>query len=90
MFICMVPPFGSPCYSIFLVRIGLTSASVVQILLAGKIQYWTDSILWNSVFVVIHVVHIIVIYKRVKPIKFDDELEQVNDNIIKKPISIKL
>lgn len=82
MFICIALPFGSPCYSILLVRLGLASASIVQLVFADKIQHWIDSMLWNFAFAVIHIMHIFVLFYQLKTKKFNEELEEVNDIII--------
>lgn len=77
MFICYMLPFGSPCKMILLVRIGLASATTIMALLARNVQCWVDSLLWNAASAVVNTIYIILLFYQLRPIKFDDELEQV-------------
>lgn len=77
MFICYMLPFGSPCKLILLVRIGLAGATTVMALLARNVQCWVDGLLWNAASAVVNVIYVIVLFYQLRPIKFNDELEQV-------------
>lgn len=78
MFICYMLPFGSPCQLILLIRIGLAGATTIMALWARNVQCWVDSLMWNSASAVVNVVHILVLFYQLRPIKFNDELEMVN------------
>lgn len=78
MFICYMLPFGSPCQLILLIRIGLAGATTIMALWARNVQCWLDSLLWNAASAVVNVVHILVLFYQLRPIKFNDELELVN------------
>jgi len=71
-------PFGSPCQLILLIRIGLAGATTIMALWARNVQCWVDSLLWNAASAVVNVVHILVLFYQLRPIKFNDELELVN------------
>lgn len=77
MFICYMLPFGSPCQLILLIRIGLAGATTIMALWARNVQCWVDSLLWNSASAVVNIIHIFVLFYQLRPIKFNDELEQV-------------
>lgn len=77
MFICYMLPFGSPCKLILLVRIGLAGATTVMALLARNVQCWVDGLLWNAASAVVNIIYVIVLFYQLRPIKFNDELEQV-------------
>jgi hypothetical protein len=77
MFICYMLPFGSPCQLILLIRIGLAGATTIMALWARNVQCWT-SLLWNTASAVVNVIYIFVLLYQLRPIKFNDELEQVS------------
>lgn len=77
MFICYMLPFGSPCQLVLLIRIGLAGATTMMALWARSVQCWVDSLVWNSASAVVNVIHIFVLFYQLRPIKFNDELEQV-------------
>lgn len=77
MFICYMLPFGSPCKLILLIRIGLAGATTVMALLAQSCQCWFVSLLWNAASAVVNFIYIFVLFYQLRPIKFNDELEQV-------------
>lgn len=81
MFICYMLPFGSPCQLILLIRIGLAGATTIMALWARNVQCWVDSLLWNAASAAVNVVHILVLFYQLRPIKFNDELELVNSLI---------
>lgn len=78
MFICYMLPFGSPCQLILFIRIGLAGANTIMALWARNVQCWVDSYLWNSASAVVNIIHILLLFYQLKPIKFNDELEQVH------------
>ncbi|XP_025416603.1 blood vessel epicardial substance-like isoform X2 [Sipha flava] len=80
MFICYMLPFGSPCQLILLIRIGLAGATTIMALWARNVQCWT-SLLWNTASAVVNVIYIFVLLYQLRPIKFNDELEQVYDSL---------
>lgn len=77
MFICYMLPFGSPCQLVLLIRIGLAGATTLMALWSRSVQCWVDSLLWNSASAVVNIIHIFVLFYQLRPIKFNDELEQV-------------
>lgn len=77
MFICYMLPFGSPCHLILLIRIGLAGATIIMALWARNVQCWVDSLLWNAASAVVNVIYILVLFYQLRPIKFNEELEQV-------------
>lgn len=77
MFICYMLPFGSPCQLILLIRIGLAGATTIMALWARNVQCWVDSLLWNAASAVVNIIHIFVLFYQLRPIKFNEELEQV-------------
>uniref|UniRef100_A0A2S2PQG6 Blood vessel epicardial substance n=1 Tax=Schizaphis graminum TaxID=13262 RepID=A0A2S2PQG6_SCHGA len=81
MFICYMLPFGSPCQLILLIRIGLAGATTIMALWARNVQCWVDSLLWNAASAVVNVVHILVLFYQLRPIKFNDELELVYETL---------
>jgi len=81
MFICYMLPFGSPCQLILLIRIGLAGATTIMALWARNVQCWVDSLLWNAASAAVNVIHILVLFYQLRPIKFNDELELVNSLI---------
>jgi len=79
MFICYILPFGSPCQLILFIRIGLAGATTIMALWARNVQCWVDSLLWNTASAVVNIIYILVLFYQLRPIKFNDELEQVNN-----------
>jgi len=74
-------PFGSPCQLILLIRIGLAGATTIMALWARNVQCWVDSLLWNAASATVNVIHILVLFYQLRPIKFNDELELVSSLI---------
>lgn len=77
MFICYMLPFGSPCKMILFVRVGLAIATAVMALLARNVHCWVDGLLWNAASAVVNTIYVVLLFYQLRPIKFNDELEQV-------------
>ncbi|VVC33089.1 Hypothetical protein CINCED_3A015398 [Cinara cedri] len=77
MFICYMLPFGSPCQLVLLIRIGLAGATTIMALWARSLECWVVSLLWNAASAIVNIIHICVLFYQLRPIKFNDELEQV-------------
>lgn len=78
MFICYMLPFGSPCQLVLLIRVGLAGATTIMALWARSLECWVVSLIWNAASAVVNIIHICVLFYQLRPIKFNDELEQVN------------
>jgi len=87
MFICYMLPFGSPCQLILFIRISLAGATTIMALWARNVQCWVDSLLWNTASAVVNIIYIFVLFYQLRPIKFNDELEQVNSFYMSKHLN---
>lgn len=88
MFICYMLPFGSPCQLVLLIRIGLAGATTIMALWAKSLDCWVVSLLWNAASAVVNIIHICVLFYQLRPIKFNDELEQVKYTFLTKYLII--